>query len=70
MMISLGELIDQVDRMALEEVQRDEIIRPLRLLLDKTGKEMTQMARPDQPYSVMAETWIAQFFQQIANRGV
>ncbi|MBA0219757.1 HNH endonuclease [Pectobacterium brasiliense] len=70
MLISLGELIDNVNAMTLEDEQKDAIIRPLRLLLDKTGKEMASMARADQPYSVMAETWIAQFYRQIENQGV
>lgn len=67
MLISLGELIDKVDRMELREEQREAIIRPLRLLMDKTGKEMMGMASPDQPYSVMAETWITQFYRLIEN---
>ncbi|WOI95270.1 HNH endonuclease [Citrobacter koseri] len=70
MLVSLGELLDKVDIMELNEEQKDAINRPLRLLLDKTGEEMACMARPDQPYSVMAETWITQFYRQIENQGV
>ena len=65
MLISLGELIDQVVRMSLEPEQSDIIIRRLRLLLDKTGEEMEVMSSPEQPYSAMAKTWITEFCQKL-----
>lgn len=65
MLISFGELIDEVEHMELSEESRQSIVRSLTLLLDKTGIEMAGMARPEQPYSAMAKAWLTTFYQNI-----
>ncbi|HDR2860630.1 TPA: HNH endonuclease [Enterobacter asburiae] len=63
--ISLGQIIDSVDAMPLTGEQKDVIHNPLIRLLEKTTEEMANMAKPEQPYSVMADTWIKSFYQRL-----
>lgn len=63
--LELGELIDQLAQptvvAALAGTQAGAVAQRLQLLLDRTVTEMKAMTSPEQPYSAMAETWLAAF---------
>lgn len=61
--ISLGQVIDSVVTMPLSNAQKEVIRNPLLRLLEKTSQEMANMAKPEEPYSVMAKTWIEEFYK-------
>ncbi len=65
LVLELGELIDQLAQpaivAALAGTQAAAVAQRLHLLLDRTLTEMKAMTSPAQPYSAMAETWLAAF---------
>lgn len=67
--VELGELIDQLTHpdvvVALARTEAAAVTKRLQLLLDRTVIEMKSAASPDQPYSVMAETWLAEFVAKL-----
>lgn len=69
MLLSLGQLIDELNGMGLSPAQIQKIKPRLVFLLQKTGDEMKQMAAPEQPYSAMVASWIGNFYQQVERRG-
>ncbi|MBB6064573.1 hypothetical protein [Pseudoxanthomonas broegbernensis] len=69
LVLELGELIDQLAQpvvvSALAGTQAGTVAQRLQLLLDRTVTEMKAMASPTQPYSAIAETWLAAFAEKL-----
>ncbi|WP_286175126.1 HNH endonuclease [Enterobacter sp. Cy-643] len=68
MLISLGELVEEIEATPISDEIKESITRKLELLMTWTGEEMKQMTAADQPYSVMAKTWVSEFKAKIAGR--
>lgn len=68
MLISLGELVEEIEATPISDEIKESITRKLELLMTWTGEEMKQMTAADQPYSVMARTWVSEFKAKMALR--
>lgn len=68
MLISLGELVEEIEVMPLSDDIKARINRKLELLMKWTGEEMKQMTAEDQPYSAMATAWVIEFTAKMAER--
>ena len=69
LVLELGELIDQLTQpdvvAALAGTQASALTQRLQRLLDQTLTEMKSMTSHEQPYSAMAEAWLAEFIAKL-----
>ncbi|EKN4790090.1 HNH endonuclease [Yersinia enterocolitica] len=61
MLISLGELVEEIEATPISDEIKVSINRKLELLMKWTGEELKQMTSVDQPYSAMATAWVIGF---------
>ncbi|KGH27538.1 hypothetical protein P353_18040 [Comamonas testosteroni] len=70
LVIELGTVIQEIEvpavALALQGVGVEDVPKRLRLLQDKTLREMREMASPEAPYSAMVRAWLRAFKNRLS----